>query len=244
MAKDEIPAVYGIVFDRALLPEVPEDSRSRPAGGRGTTSAKEIAYELIDKYLGRQSIWVAVYDREFETALEPSTDGFAAKEAIQLLRGARRPKESFLYGAILSAVTKMNRRSENRRILLLFLDILDSETAGKMKPLKNVLSSSNVELFVVSFASKLGGSRSALHPQMSQAALQELALVTAGNAFFSADYRDHREDLTRRIYNQIRTLFTFGFQADSTLEKPGRLLIKCARPGSKVKHHPALAGQR
>src|SRR5437867_296818 len=141
MAKDEIPTIYGIVFDRALLQEFPEDNRSGPAAG--ATSAKEIAYELIDKYLGRQSIWVGVYDRELEVALEPSTDGFTAKAAIQQMRGARRPKESFFYGAMLSAVTKMNQRHENRRVLLVFLGALDTESAGKIKPLKNLLSSSN-----------------------------------------------------------------------------------------------------
>src|SRR5213592_2212619 len=36
MAKDEIPTIYGIVFDRALLQEFPEDNRSGPAAGDQT----------------------------------------------------------------------------------------------------------------------------------------------------------------------------------------------------------------
>jgi hypothetical protein len=241
MAKDEIPTIYGIVFDRALLPEFLENNRSGPAAG--ATSAKEMGYELIDKYLGRQSIWIGVYDRELEVALEPSTDGFTAKDTIQQIRGAHRPKESFLYGAILSAVTKMNLRHENRRVLLIFWGALDSESAGKISPLKNLLSSSNIEIFLVSFASKLGAASSALHPQMSQVGLRELAQVTAGEAYFTADHRDHLEELTRRIYNAIRTLYTFGFQAESSAEKPGALMVKCSRPGSKIRHHPTVAVQ-
>ncbi len=243
MAKDEIPTVYGILFERGMLPEFPEEDRSGLLRGRSAASAKDIAYELIDKFLGRQSIWVGVYDHELEVLLEPSPDGFRAKEVIQQIRGTRRPKESFLYGALLSAVTKMNERHENRRALLVFLEILDSETSGKIKPLKNLLSSSNVELFVVSFASKLGSSRSVLPPPMSEAALKELASFTAGEAFFTSAYREHLDGLTRRVYNQIRTLYTFGFQAESTPERPGTLVIRCARPGSKVRHHPTVAAQ-
>jgi len=75
---------------------------------------------------------------------------------------------------------------------------------------------------------------------MSQAGLKELATATAGDALFATYYREHSEDLTQKIYNQIRTFYTFGFQAEFTGEKPGSLLVKCTRAGSKVRHHPAV----
>ncbi len=240
MARDEIPVVYGLIFERALFSELQADDRFRHGGVSGSTSAREIAYHLVDKYLGRQAMWVGTYDQGLEVALDVSFDGSKVKETIQQFRGPRQPPQSSLYGALLSAVTKMNDRPEKRRVLLVFLDILDIDSGGKIKSLKSLLSGSNVEVFFLSFASALGSTRSALHPQMSQAGLKELAMATAGEALFAAYYREHAEDLTQKIYNQIRTFYTLGFQAESTGEKPGSLVVKCTRPGSKARHHPAV----
>lgn len=238
MAKDQIPVAYGLLFDRALFGESWEHDRM--TNRRGPTSARDIAYELIDKYLGRQAIWVGVYDKQLEVALDFTIDGFPAKNAIQRLHGPARPTETFLYGALFSAVQKMNERSERRRVLIVFLDLVDMETSGKIKPLKNLFAASNVELLIVSFASKLGGGRAGLPSQMSQAVLQELARETAGEALFAADYREHLDDISRRLYNRIRTFYTFGFTSESQAGRPTQLTIKCARPGSRVKHHPAV----
>jgi hypothetical protein len=238
MAKDQLPVAYSLLFDRALFGESWEHERmSNP---RGPTSARDIAYELIDKYLGRQAISVGIYDKKLDVALDFTVDGFTAKNAIQRLHGPNRRTESFLYGALLSAVQKMDERSERRRILIVFLDVVDPETAGKIKPLKNLFASSNVELLIVSFASKLAGSRQPLPPQLNQAVLQELARETAGEALFAADHREHLDDISRRLYNRIRTLYTFGFESESQPGKSSVLAIKCTRPGSKVYHHPAL----
>jgi len=241
MAKDELPVVYGIVFDRAMLPDFEDIDRSRRAGKTGAVSGRDIAYELIDKHLGKQVIWVGTYDRDLEVALDFSPDGFRAKEAIQQLRGVRRNEESFLYGALFKAVTKMNQRSEKRRILLLLLDAIDSPSAGKAKALRNLLSSTNIELFIISFATKMGGSRSSMPYSMSEAVLKDLAYATSGDAFSSASYGDHLEDLSRRIYNHIRTFYTFGFQSEAAPDKPTKLSIRCLRPGARVKHHATVA---
>jgi VWFA-related protein len=241
MAKDELPVAYGIVFDRAMLPDFEDIDRSRRAGKTGAVSGRDIAYELIDKHLGKQVIWVGTYDRDLEVALDFSPDGFRAKEAIQQLRGVRRNEESFLYGALFKAVTKMSQRSEKRRILLLLLDAIDPASAGKAKALRNLLSSTNIELFIISFASKMGGGRSSMPYSMSEAVFKDLAYATSGDAFSSVSYGDHLEDLSRRIYNHIRTFYTFGFQSEAAPDKPTKLSIRCLRPGARVKHHAAVA---
>ena len=238
MAKDQLPVAYGLLFDRALFGESWEHERKTQSGG--PTSARDIAYELIDKYLGRQAIWVGIYDKQLDVALDFTVDGFSAKNAIQRLHGPARPAETFLYGGLFSAIQKMNERTEKRRILIVFLDIVDTETASRIKPLRNLLGSSNVELLIVSFASKLGGGRPGLSSQMSEAFLQELARETAGEALFTAGYREHMDDISRRLYNRIRTLYTFGFASESPAGKPSQLVIKCSRPGSRVKHHSVL----
>ena len=103
MAQKELPVVYGIVFDRAMLPEFEDIDRSRQAGRTGAVSGRDIAYELIDKYLGKQVVWVGTYDRELEVALDFSPDPFRVKDAIQQLRGTRQNEESFLHGALFKA---------------------------------------------------------------------------------------------------------------------------------------------
>jgi VWFA-related protein len=241
MAKDELPVAYGIIFDRAMLPDFEDIDRSRRAGKTGAVSGRDIAYELIDKHLGKQVIWVGTYDRELEVALDFSPDAFRVKEAIQQLRGVRSNEESFFYGALFKAVTKMNQRSEKRRVLVLLLDAIDSGSAGKAKSLRNLLSSSNIELFIISFASKMGGGRPGMPYNLSEAVFKDLAYATSGDAFSSASYGDHLEDLSRRIYNHIRTFYTFGFQSEATPDKPAKLSIRCLRSGAKVKHHATVA---
>jgi hypothetical protein len=70
---------------------------------------------------------------------------------------------------------------------------------------------------------------------MSQSSIRELAQMTSGEAFLASDYREHQDDMTRRILNILRAYYTFGFQSDSPSDKPGRLVIRCSRPGAKVK---------
>ena len=242
MAKDEIPTVYGIIFQRGMVSLQWERRRSTgivSRGDAGLDSARDLAYEIVDKYLGRHPTWVGVYDSELEVALEPTADGFRVKDAIQRLQDARMP-ESFLYSALFSAVQKMAERSERRRVLIVLLEFVDSKTAGKLQPLKNLLSSSNVELFTISFATRLGSGPDGLSAAFSQSALGDLSHTTSGGAFFAADYRDHLDDISRRILNQIRTFYTFGFKSEATLDKATRLLVKCTVPGSTVRHHPRV----
>jgi VWFA-related protein len=244
LARDEVPAIYGILFDRSLIPEN-EDSYRVPGMPPQLSSitAKSLAYEMVDKYLGKQTVWVGTYERALNVLLDFSTDGFRAKDVIQRLAGRRSMEESFLYAALYSAIMKMKDRHEKRRVLIVFMSALDPDTAGKMKPLKNLLASSNVEVFFISFASRTGISQPGMSPLMSRASVLELAQITAGEAFFGADYREHPDDISRRILNVLRTLYTFGFQSNAPPDKPARLTIRCLRPGSKVRSRqtvPAL----
>jgi len=239
IAREEVPTVYGILFDRDLLQEESNQRWGSRLDVSNTNAAKNLAYQLIDKYVGRQTVWVGVYDRELQVTLDFSTDGFRSKEAIQHMSGGRTNRETFLYSALYSSVMRMKDRNEKRRVLLLFLNLVDSETASKLKPLKNLLSSSNVELFIVTFASQLG-SGTGLNSSLSRSALNELAQATAGEMFLAGDYRDHPDDVTQHIYNQLRTFYTFGFESESASDAPAKLTIRCTRPGSKVKCHPTV----
>jgi VWFA-related protein len=239
MARDEVPAVYGLLFDRSLMPEHEETPRFDSRQGVSTSSAvKSLAYALIDKYLGKQTLWVGVYDRELQVLLDFSPDTFRAKDAIQKISGRYTTESSFLYSALYSSVMRMKDRNEKRRVLIAFLDVTDYETTEKLKPLKNLLSSSNIEVFYISYATKLGGRSGDLNPVMNQAALKDLARATAGDTFFAADYREHIEDVIRRICDQLRTFYTFGFESQAPVDKPAKLTIRCTRPGSRVKSHP------
>lgn len=237
MARDELPGVYGIIFERAMLPEIAGQARQNGQFITNDTAARNMAYELIDKLLGRQTLWVGAYDRDLEIPYDAASDGFGAKNAILQLSGLRRSTDGFLYAALFSAVTKMNQRHEKRRVIILFLEGIDSETATKLKQMKNLLMSSNVELFVVCFASRLGNSGSVPFAGVT-AAVKEIAQATAGTALFSMEYRDHYDEIVQRILNQVRTFYTFGFTSGSDTSNPGKLLIRCSRPNSRVRNHP------
>jgi len=233
---EQLPTAYGVLIERALMPEADVDVRSAMAGA---TLAKNILLQLIDKYLGYQQVWMGTYQEDPEELLNFTGDGFQMKEAVQRLTGPHVNTESFLYPALFSAVRKMCERTEKRRVLVLFLEAIDLKTVGKVRPLKNLLASSNIELFVVSFTSRLS-TRGGISPASSDASLRELAGSTAGEFYAAGFSKDHPEDIVRRLVMQLRTLHTFGFESTSPPDNPGKLLIECSRPGSHVQHHPIV----
>jgi hypothetical protein len=240
MVREDIPTIYGLLFDRSLLAEEqPAGSSYRPGMPSAAASARDMAFELIDKYLRQKSMWVASYDRKFHLALASTNDGFAAKDAINKMSFSRNVDGVFAYAGLYSAVMEMNRSSEKRRVVILFLETLDQESIGKVSQLQNLLSLSNVELIIISFASRLT-SGSGVPPTISRGALLKLAQATAGETFFSADSGGHPEDLVRQIYNRIRTFYTLGFESDAPSDAKTELVIRCTRNGSKVKHHPSI----
>lgn len=237
LASHEVQMVYGLLFDRAILPQPFEDPRRDQNSIPSSMASANVAYQLIDQVLGRETGWVAAYDTDLRVGLDFSPDSGRIKDVVQRQRGQRTVEESYLYGALFNAVQKMNQRHEKRRVLVLFIDLLDMKTGDKLKPLKNLLSASNVEFFVAGFASKAASGRG-LPPPQSEASLRELAGVTAGGAYFSA--MEGIEGLGRRISDQIRTFYTLGFESESTSEQPASLKIECTRPGVKVAAHPVV----
>ncbi len=239
MARDELPTVYGILFDRAMFPESEEAVRPDFEAIPDYVGARDIAYQLIDKLLNRQSLWVGAYDQQLNLLLDAGADGFSAKNAIQELRGVRGNRESFLYSALFSAVDKMNQRHEKRRAIILFLQNLDPTTTGKIKPLKNLLAASDVELFAICYTTRLGNS-GGVPSAVTTSTLKELTQVTSGFASFAIDNRGHPEDIVRRLLEHLRTLYTFGFTSQTPAGDNAKLVIKCSRPDSKVRCHPVV----
>ena len=233
----EVPVAYGLLFDRSLLPKPFEDpSRDQYLTATATT-VPSVAYQLIDLCFAGQAGWVASYDHTgMQVTLDFTQDSSRVKNAVQALRGPERSiEESTLYGPLLNSVQKLCQRNEKRRVLVLFIGVLDVKTVDKIRPLKNLLSASNVELFVAGFARK-SVSGPGLMSSQSEAGLRELADVTAGGAYFIN--MEGIERLGRRIADQVRTLYTIGFESESDPGKPAKLTIECTRPGIKLKTHP------
>jgi hypothetical protein len=226
LARDELPTAFAILFDTSMFTGTMEVG----SAAYGPAAAAEIAFALIDKYRGRNLVMIAGYEREIHIALDFTEVGFAAKEAIRKIQGSKRRQESFLYSA----------RRERRRVIVAFLDTLDSGTAAKLGNLKNLMAESNVELFIVSVASRDTSASLGLPPILSRSALRDLCSATAGDVYFSADYGDHIEDLGRRLSSHIQTLHTLGFESESPEDNPAKLLIRCLRPGSTVRSHPVV----
>ncbi len=237
LASDEIPIVYGMLFDRALFSRADrsyELLRWNQSNVPPVVAAVSTAYQLVDLCMSTQVGWVGVYDQELEVALGFSQDAHRVKEAIQQLRGRKTTEESDFYSAVFGAVDALRQRHEKRRVLIVFLEVLDRNAGERIKPLKNLLSASNVELFVASFASRFGPGYG-LPPLASQTALKELSDCTAGSAFFKDTATV--EAMGRRISDQIRSFYTIGFESYSASGQPGTLTIECTRPGVKVRSH-------
>jgi VWFA-related protein len=237
-AGKEVQVVYGLLFDRAILPEPFQEPRREANQIPPSMAAANVAFQLLDQSLANHVGWAASYDKELQTSIDFTADSGRVKDSIQAMRGQRTSQESYLYSALFNAIQKMNRRNEKRRILILFLNTLDRDTGDRLKPLKNLLSASNMELFVASFASRSDSGTRGLPSAHSEAALRELAGATAGTAYFS--YVESLEGMGRRISNQIRTLYTIGFESGSIDGQPSTLKIECTRPGVKITAHPVI----
>jgi hypothetical protein len=241
LARDEIPTAFAILFDTSLFSGSLEVQRRLPgSGAHRAAAAAEIAFALIDKYRGSNLVLIAGYEREIHIALDFTADGFAAKEAIRRLQSSKSRQESFLYSALFEITRKLSARRERRRVIIAFLDTLDRATAAKLGNLKNLVAQSNVELFIVNVASQNTFSAADLPSALSRSALTDLCSVTAGDAFFAADYGDHFEDLEQSLNRNIQSLYTLGFESQSPEDNPAKILIRCLRPGSTVRSHTVV----
>ncbi len=238
LASKDVPFVYGLLFDREVLPQ-PFEEPGRGAYGVSTaTAASNVAYQLLDQAFGQQAGWMGFYDADLQVAIDFVQDNGRIKDAIQMLRGRRTLEEPSLYAALFTVAKKMSQRNEKRRVLVLFVEVLDTKTGDKLRPLKNLLSASNLELFVASFGRSRIISDHGLPPAQSEASLSELAGATAGAAYSS--FQDSIEGMGRRISYQIKSFYTIGFQAESETDAPGKLRIECTRPNIKVTSHPVV----
>jgi hypothetical protein len=239
LSMDQLPTVYGILIEDVLLSDPAGGERAGYGSIPSASLARNMLYELVDKHIGREPVWLGTYERDLKVVLDFTNDGFKIKESIQGLNRPSGPSDSYLYPALFSAIRKTCERGEKRRVLLLMISSLDAESSGRMRALRNLAAASNLELFVVSFASRLGAP-GGLHPSLVDSGLRDLAQATAGEHFAAPQHRDHPEDIVRRLVHQIRTLHTIGFQASSPADNPGKLSIRCTRPGSRVRHHPVV----
>jgi hypothetical protein len=239
-AGKEVPVAFGLLIDRNILPRPFDEPRREGNQVPASMAAGNVAFQILDQALGGQTGWLGVYDQEMSIAADFTADSGRIKDAMQMLRGPERiADESFLYGALVQAVQKLSDRNEKRRVLILLINVLDTATSSKLKNLKNLLSVSNVELFIAGFAPRSSiNAGPGLPPAISEASLRDLGGVTAGTAYFS--FMEGIEGLGRRISNQIRTFYTIGFESDSPSDKPSSLKIECTRPGTKVTAHPII----
>ena len=235
MAGREVPMVYGLLFDPYVLPQLFEEPGRDSYGVSIATAAGNVAYQVMDQAFVGQSGWLGTYGDDLQVNVDFVPDSGRIKDALQMLAVERLSREPSLYTALFTAAKKMSRRNEKRRILILFIEVLDSRTGDRLKALKNLLGSSNIELFVASFTrSRLPGDHG-MPLAKSEASLRELADATAGAAYFTP--RETIEGMGRRISYQISSFYTVGFESTSTIDKPGKLRIECTRPNVKVTTH-------
>jgi hypothetical protein len=240
MARDELPTAYGLLFDSTLLTsDQLGNQRYLSAKIPSAVAAQDMAFELIDKHLRNERIWAASYDQNFHLMAAPTNDGFKVKDAINRIRFERDPFGAYAYAGLSAAVEEMNKCFEKRRVVILFLDAMDQQSLGKIPQLQNLLSLSNVELITICFAARVS-TGPGVPSAMNRGALLKLAQSTAGQAYFTSDTGGHFEDITRRVYNQIRTFYTFGFQSDAPSDAKTSLVIRCTRNGSKVRFRPFI----
>jgi Ca-activated chloride channel family protein len=142
------------------------------------------------------------------------------------------------YTALYDAVTVYLSRiedSEGRKVLVLFTDGADSISDTSLGDVINMVRSSTVTIYPISFAENLPSA----DKTAARSCLAQLAEASGGTVFTPLNARDFR-GIFQKILDEISAQYVIGFSSDSTKDE-GRfrkLKVTVKRPGCKTRHRP------
>jgi Ca-activated chloride channel homolog len=202
--EDDSPASVGVVFDTS-------------ASMQGKIERAREAFQAFVEASHPDDEYFLVTFNEQATLSAASTDG---DELLGLLRRAVPHGQTALYDAVYLALEALDRARHRKRALVVFSDGADNRSRYNIGELKRLVKERDVPIYCIASAGAESASCGRLCRMEAQVALDEIAGLTGGRAFFPVSYAD-LEDLTTRVALELRRRYSIGY-TPSSASRDGR----------------------
>lgn len=233
-----------------LIENSPRTARyavSMPHLGR-VNIVDQVRYHLsggfFDELALNSRVLIAEFYKELKILQDFSEDGYLLDGALRRMKPNFSPldKENIPVGRMIGrGVDLLRQRPEKRKILVVFTTTVDYESAKNLEEYREMLRSFDVDLFVVSFASRQATGPGRSHTEkINRFYFKRLAEETSGRLYLSGEYvfpREFMDDLMTRLTHS----YTLGFYV-SPGEQPAEhsIEIKIDRPKCDLTYRKKL----
>jgi hypothetical protein len=244
-AKESPDTSFVILMENS--PRTAQYAVSLPQHGQVNTIDR-VRHSLMDGILEQFAVRGAVMLSEFYKEFTVLQDFTGQDYLLTLATQRMKPNVAFVdredipVGRMIGrAVDVLKARSEKRKVLLVFTTYMDRQTLQDLNEYQDLLRFSDIDLFIVSFASKNTSGTSYSGVQKgSSIAFKRLVGETGGEFYLSGDHvylYEFMEDLTSRLLNA----YTIGFYVHPGEEPvPHSVDISFARDKYRVSHKKQL----
>lgn len=193
-AVNDAPISVGIVFDASASMETKLEKAQEALKAFVQTSHPQDDYFLV------------AFNREARL-LADFTDG---EEVVRKVSGIKADGDTALYDAVFLGLEKLKEARHQRRALIVITDGQDNCSRYNLHELSKNIKENDTVIYCFSIAEVQGGNCGQLCQMYSRRALDGLADITGGKAFFPASFAD-LESATTLIALELRQQYSIGY---------------------------------
>ena len=239
---ERVPTVYAVLIDIGPAMSTAMRNTLYPTL---LEYVQSFLLNVLDHRRDEEGYTLATYYRDTRWIMEPTSDEATITDTIVKLRAGEtsliRPlnEDGSVAGkAIEEAVLKLRRRGEMRKAILLFGHTIDQDSLERLPRLKQLIADNNIDLYVVTFASKVSGTGFSLPAQQTPFFYRSLALATGGELYEYAGYADRLHRQVGDYVARLHTLWTVAFRLTGLepAERPRKVEVRIRRPTSRLEY--------
>jgi Ca-activated chloride channel family protein len=192
--------------------------------------SQEAAVRFLEAIPRARELYTIFFDEDIRLSRYDSENQQGLFERIHKQKGGG---HTALYDAIAVYLSRV-QDGTGRKVLVLFTDGEDTQSALAYPDLLDLVRSSRVTIYSIAFGATPGGRARSIRPR---AILQQLASMTGGQVFTPANSRDLRA-IYDRILEDLAAQFVIGYVSDNPARdgKFRKLKVTVKKPGISVRH--------
>ncbi len=195
----DIPVSIGIVFDASA-------SMQAKLG-----KAKEALKAFVAASHPDDDFFLVTFNRKAQL-LADFADG---DEVLRKMNGIRPEGDTALYDAVFMGLEKLKEARHKKRVLLVISDGQDNCSRYNLRELSKTIKENDALIYTFSIAEVQGGNCGQLCQMYSRRAMEDLADITGGKAFFPMNLAD-LEQATAQVALELRQQYSLGYVPTNT----------------------------